>query len=205
MSPIVVLSLFYFVFYIYPSVSLFSIRLSFSSGCDNVFSLPTMSGVSTYIPFRPPVVDRSTRYRDIVDILILLSSATPLISFVSFLFLLFHVPPAVSFTSSFYQSINLSSSLPGRFFILPLLVDRTCSFAHHLTLASFIVIRDHISLFLFHPASCANPVIISSPFLLVFFYRFYYSASLPRFSLLSTSSCVSRVFSVFIISSFSSI
>lgn len=40
-----------------------SIRLSFSSGCDNVFSLPTMSGVSMYMPFRPPVVDRSTRYR----------------------------------------------------------------------------------------------------------------------------------------------
>lgn len=79
----------------------------------------------------------------IVDILILLSSATPLISFVFFLFLLVHVPPAVrSFTSSFYQSINLSSSLPGRFFILPLLVDRTCSFVHRLTLASFIVIRD---------------------------------------------------------------
>lgn len=124
----------------------------------------------------------------IIDILILLSSAsTPLISFVSSLSLAlsstFLLRPA--FTSSFYQSVILSSSLPSRFFILVCLsIVPVLSYTALLPLPSS---SSTVFLFFFHPAFCAYPVIISSPFLLVFFYRF---APLLRFSLLSTSYCV---------------
>lgn len=122
----------------------------------------------------------------IVDIPILLSSASiPLISFVSFLFLP-RSSRGSAFTSSFYQSVILSSSLPSRFFILLCLsIVPVLSYTALLLLPSSSSV---ISLFFFHPAFCAYPVIISSSFLFVFFYR---SASLPRFSLLSTSSRVS--------------
>lgn len=124
----------------------------------------------------------------IIDILILLSSAsTPLISFVSSLALAlsstFLLRPA--FTSSFYQSVILSSSLPSRFFILVCLsIVPVLSYTALLLLPSS---SSTVFLFFFHPTFCAYPVIISSPFLLVFFYRF---APLLRFSLLSTSYCV---------------
>lgn len=126
----------------------------------------------------------------IIDILILLSSAsTPLISFVSSLSVslalssTFLLRPA--FTSSFYQSVILSSSLPSRFFILVCLsIVPVLSYTALLLLPSS---SSTVFLLFFHPAFCAYPVIISSPFLLVFFYRF---APLLRFSLLSTSYCV---------------
>lgn len=150
------------------------------------------------MPFRPPVVDRSTRYRyrryshpsvfcNPVNFFRLFplpslprSSRSPLFYF----FLLsIHQPFFLSSRSLLYSPPYLS--------IVPVL-----SYTALLLPPSS---SSAISLFLFHPASCAYPVIISSPFLLVFFYRSYYSASLPRFSLLSTSSCVSRVFPLFIL------
>lgn len=87
-----------------------------------------------------------------------------------------------AFTSSFYQPVILSSSLPSRFFILLCLsIVPVLSYTALLLLPSSSSV---ISLFFF-PAFRAYPVIISSSFL--FFYR---SASLPWFSLLSTLSCV---------------
>lgn len=91
-----------------------------------------------------------------------------------------------AFTSSFYQSIILSSSLPSRLFILLYLsIVPVLSYTALLLLPSS---SSAISPFFFHPAFRAYPVIISSPFLLVFFYR---SAPLPRFSLLYV---ISRTF-----------
>lgn len=81
----------------------------------------------------------------IIDILILLSSAsTPLISFVSSLSLsrsLFHVPPAARFYF-FLLSIRHPFFLSSESLLYSRLpVDRTCSFVHRLTPASFIVVH----------------------------------------------------------------
>lgn len=123
--------------------------------------------------------------RDIVtvDILIFLSSAsTPLISFVSFLFL-----PRSCGSSLLLPFIN-----PSFLSLFPIasLFSSTCRLYLFFRIPPYscFLHRNLRSAFsFFHPAFCAYPVIISSPFLCVFFYR---STSLPRFSLLSTLSRV---------------
>lgn len=108
----------------------------------------------------------------IVDILILLSFAsTPLILFRLFsLSSTFLLRERSEFISSFYKSVILSSSPPSRFFILLCLsIVPVLSYTALLSLPSS---SSADFLFLFSSCLlCLYPVIISSPFLLVFFYR----------------------------------
>lgn len=138
----------------------------------------------------------------IIDILILLSSAsTPLISFVSSLSLsrsLFHVPPAARFYF-FLLSIRHPFFLSSESLLYSRLpVDRTCSFVHRLTPASFIVVhglpllfsscllclpRHHF--FSFSPRLLL-PICSSSPVFSSFYVilRIYLPVVVPSFSIL---------------------